>query len=210
MTTLRLAGFSALAGLALSVAAGSPAGATTKGLNQIITPDTQPEGVLSISFQGEHPAIGNSKQLQFEVGLTRKLEVALSRGLSPGQFIGGVEYGLVQRPHLLFSTGLYAPGPGQGFQPFLEAGWVSGRDYLIAGVIRQGYQLSSLLGWAHAVNRQLQVAVDYQAGSDNFATAGLIYNFTPTLQLNPAIYVSNSSPHHTYGYAVLSWNVRAW
>lgn len=70
MTTLRLAGFSALAGLALSVAAGSPAGATTKGLNQIITPDTQPEGVLSISFQGEHPAIGNSKQLQFEVGLT--------------------------------------------------------------------------------------------------------------------------------------------
>jgi hypothetical protein len=184
--------------------------ATTKGLNQIITPDIQPVGLLSVSFQAESPAIGNQMQLQLELGIAETFEVALFRGLSPGQFIGGVEYGLVQHPSFLLSTGLFAPGPGSGFQPYLVAGFLRPRSEFIVGAIYAERDTEALLGWAYTVNSRLQFIADYQGGGGNFSTAGLTYSLSPTLSLNPAIYVSNRTPRHAYGYAVLTWNVTAW
>lgn len=192
------------------LAAASPASATTKGLNQIVTPDLQPAGLLSVSFQAEHPAIGNSLQLQLELGITRNLEVALFQGFKPGHFTAGVEYGLMQKPSFLLSTGFLGPWTGDDLQPFVEAGYLREREYFILGVIRVENNDQALLGWAHRLTPRLSLALDYQGGGDNFATAGFTYKFTPTLQLNPALYISNSSPHHMFGYAVLTWNVQAW
>ena len=41
--------------------------ATTKGLSEIITPDLQPEGDLSWSFQAQDKLIGNPYQFQIEL-----------------------------------------------------------------------------------------------------------------------------------------------
>jgi hypothetical protein len=196
--------------IAASVLLVSPLLATTKGLNQIVTPDIQPLGVLSVSFQAQHAAIGNSLQAQFELGITNRIEVALLQGLKPGHLTGGVEYGIVQKKSFLLSTGFLGPWTGNELQPFLEAGYLHGKNYFILGGIHQNDRTQALLGWSHRLNPQLQLAIDYQKGSDNFATVGFTYNFTRTLQINPALYVSNSSPHHVFGYAVLTWNVTAW
>jgi hypothetical protein len=185
----------------------SSAEATTKGLNQIVTPDIQPAGVLSISLQAEDPAIGNSKQLQFELGLSKNFEVALLRGLSPGQFAGGMEYGLVQKPSFLLSAGFLAPGPGQGVQPFLEAGFLHQDESFTIGALRQGGHAAALLGWDHRVNSRLHALADYESGADNFATVGFTLGLSPALTFNPALYIANSSPHTSYGYAVLTWNL---
>ena len=101
--------------------------ATTKGLNQIITPDIQQEGLLSISAQVEHPFIGNSEQLQFEAGLTSNFEVALFQGFSPWQTVGAAEYGLVQKPHFLLSTGFLQSATDYRLQPFLEGRLARGK-----------------------------------------------------------------------------------
>jgi len=53
-------------------------------------------------------------------------------------------------------------------------------------------------------------ASDYQQGTDNFATIGIAYALTPRLSMNPALYITNSTPRHAYPYVVLTWNVRAW
>jgi hypothetical protein len=196
-----------IAAMALAVCAfASPARATTKGLNQIVTPDIQPAGVLSVSLQFQDPAIGNGVQAQFELGLAQRFEIALNRGLSPGQFMGGMEYGLVQRPSFLLSTGVLAPGPGQGLQPFLEAGFPHRDETFTVGAIRQGGRSLALLGWDHRVNARLHATADYESGSDNFATVGLNLGLSPTVSLNPALYLSNSS-HDTYGYVVITWNL---
>jgi hypothetical protein len=42
--------------------------ATTKGLSQIVTPDVQPEGGLSLSFQWQSKQIANPYQFQSEWG----------------------------------------------------------------------------------------------------------------------------------------------
>src|SRR5438067_8135235 len=44
--------------------------ATTKGLSQIVTPDLQPEGDLSLSLQIQDKRIANPYELQAELGLT--------------------------------------------------------------------------------------------------------------------------------------------
>jgi len=51
--------------------------ATTKGLSQIVTPDLQPEGNLSLSLQIQDKRIANPYELQAEVGLTKWAEVAV-------------------------------------------------------------------------------------------------------------------------------------
>src|SRR5256886_3786872 len=51
--------------------------ATTKGLSQIVTPDLQGEGDLSLSFQIQDKRIANPYQLQAEMGLTKWAEVAV-------------------------------------------------------------------------------------------------------------------------------------
>ncbi len=83
-----------------------PALATTKGLNQIVTPDIQPAGVLSISAQVENSALGNSEQLQLELGITRTFEVAVFQGFTPNESSMGAELALIHHGPYLLSTGL--------------------------------------------------------------------------------------------------------
>ncbi len=54
---------------------GSSSFATTKGLSQIVTPDLQGEGDLSLSLQIQDKRIANPYQLQAEMGLTKWAEV---------------------------------------------------------------------------------------------------------------------------------------
>ena len=63
--------------------------ATTKGLSQIVTPDLQPEGDLSLSLQIQDKRIANPYELQAEMGLTKWAEVAVFRGFQPDDWIFG-------------------------------------------------------------------------------------------------------------------------
>ncbi len=200
-----------------------PAFATTKGLNQIVTPDIQPDGQLSISFQQQDPTIGNRNEFQAEQGLTKNFEIAVFQGTSPSEQIFNTELGLVANGPWLLSTGfLNWLTKGSAPQPFLEGGFYEGAAELIAGAIqvpvqeqgvglsvRNTHQTQSLLGAAYHVSSHLLVQVDYQAGSGNYSTAGFTYSITPSLNFNPAIYVSNASPRKGYAYAVLTWSIQA-
>ena len=71
--------------------------ATTKGLSQIVTPDLQPPGDFSLSFQAQSERIANPFQLQGEIGLTNWAEVAVFKGFKPNELIFGAEFGLIQK-----------------------------------------------------------------------------------------------------------------
>src|SRR6266576_2903455 len=91
--------FLALAG---SLAAAHASFATTKGLSQIVTPDLQEEGDLSLSFQAQAERIGNPYEIQSEFGLTKWVEIAVFKGFKPNELIFGTELGLLQHePYLL-------------------------------------------------------------------------------------------------------------
>ena len=75
----------------------APALATTKGLNQIVTPDVQPQGDLSLSFQWQGQEIANPYEFQAELGITKWFEIAIFQGLKPQETIFGCEVGLVQK-----------------------------------------------------------------------------------------------------------------
>jgi len=208
----------ALAAIAASTA---PLFATTKGLNQIVTPDIQPQGVLSVSYQQQDPSIGNPSQIQLELGITKRFEVALFQGFKPADEVLNAEYGIIQGKQWLLSTGFSGystqyPHPA----PYLVAGYQSGNAYLMAGVQQTQVVAGQLGGWynqqqtqaivgaAYHVSPRMLLQVDYQAGESNFATAGFTYSVTPQLSLNPALYYANSAPQNLYGYAVLTWNVQ--
>ena len=187
-----------------------PAWATTKGLNQIVTPDIQPTGVFSLSYQAQNDAIGNSNQLQFELGLTKRLEIAETQGLSPEESAVDVEYALIQSPSFLLSTGVLGMEHGMKSQPFLEGGYYRGKGFVIGGIQQLAARRVPVLGAGYQVTPPLLVTADYLGGSGNFSTAGITYNFTPTFSINPAIYYSNGRPHRIYGYGVVTWNIKAW
>ena len=200
----------------------SPSFSTTKGLNQIVTPDIQPQGSLSVSYQQQDPNIGNPSELQFELGITKRFEAALFQGLKPGEEILNVEYGIIQGKQFLLSTGFAGyssryPHPA----PYVEAGYQTGNAYLMAGIEQSQIvsrdalgptynqqQTQAILGAAYHATPRLLVQFDYQSGESNSLTGGLTYTITPTLTFNPAIYYSNSEPHNIYGYSVLSWNIQ--
>jgi hypothetical protein len=184
--------------------------ATTKGLNQIVTPDIQPLGVLSVSFQGQNSAIANPKEFQFEIGAAKWLDVAAFQGLSPGETIVGMEIGIVQKESFLLSAGTLGIEEGRREQPFLEAGWYRGKGFLIAGAQTQGDSLVGLFGAAYQITPRVLATSDYISGPGDFATIGVTVSLTPDLSFNPALYISNSSPHTAYGYGVLTWNIKAW
>jgi hypothetical protein len=78
----------------LAILASAPMSfATTKGLSQIVTPDLQPPGDLSLSFQVQDKRIANPYQLQAELGLTKWSEVAVFRGFQPDEWILGQKSG---------------------------------------------------------------------------------------------------------------------
>ncbi|MDR3710065.1 MAG: hypothetical protein P4L33_17355 [Capsulimonadaceae bacterium] len=210
-----------LAVTALSLLA-APAHATTKGLNQIVTPDIQPQGALSISYQQQDPNIANPSELQLELGITKRFEIAYFQGFKPTEEIANVEYGLIQSQNFLLSTGFAGyssryPHPA----PYLEGGYYIGNAGFMLGVeqvqnanVRPGgstfnqQQTQAILGADYHVSPRLMVQFDYQTGDSNSVTGGFTYAVTPSLSFNPSLYYSNGDPHNYYGYAVLSWTVQ--
>ncbi len=183
-----------------------PASATTKGLNQIVTPDVQPEGLLSLSLQQVHPQIDNATQFQIEYGLTKRFELSYAHGFSPSQDRLGAEYALVQKNPYLLSVGFLNFQGHSAAQPFVEGGYYKGHDQFSAGLVRIQGHSEPILGYSHTFNSFVQFSADYQQGRDNFSTVGLTFNLTKSLVFNPALYFTNSTPRHTYGYAVLTYN----
>jgi len=184
--------------------------ATTKGLNQIVTPDIQPTGVLSTSLQLQNSAIGNSQQFQYELGLSRNFEVAVFQGLKPGQTVLNWELGLVQSKSFLLSTGMLGMQNGSKPQPFLEAGYYVDKAFCIAGLQHQDSGNQGVLGLGYQYSPSALITMDYITGQENYLTAGVTFTLTKNLSFNPAVYISNSSPHKSYAYGVLSWNSKLW
>lgn len=201
----------ALGGIVGLWSAMSVARATTKGLNQIVTPDIQPVGLLSVSAQVQDSRIGGSQQLQFELGLTRWAEIAVFQGLKPREEIVGTEMGLWQQgPHLLSAGVVNWSSLGGGAQPVLEYGYYADRDHLIGGAIRVDGRVEGILGYSRQLTDKLQMAIDYQSGPGNALTFGVTFNLRPDVQVNPAVYVENTRRHRVLGYVVLTWNFPLW
>jgi hypothetical protein len=189
----------------------SSAFATTKGLNQIVTPDIQPQGQATISLQRQHPSIGNANQMQIEVGLTSQIEAALFHGTQPDQTTLHAEMGLMQMTPFLLSVGFsnwsIGPNLNQSPQPYVVAGFYFGQHKFVAGAIRAAGETQKILGYAYQANSRLALQTDYQSGSGNSLTFGLNYNITPQLSLNPALYRTNDN-HNLLGYAVLAYTLK--
>ncbi len=209
---IRAAGQLALLGSACYLLCASPqVNATAKSLNQIFTPDLQPAGLLSISPLVEDSRIANSEELQFDLGVTRWAEVAFYHGLRPREEIGSVEFGLLNKgPHLLTVGAVNWSSRGGGVQPLLEYGYYREKDQFIIGGIHAARRNELVLGYTHQLTDRLQLAFDYQSGPGNSATAGFTYNLTPTLQINPAVYFTNTRPQRALGYLLLTWNLPLW
>lgn len=171
---------------------GSSSFATTKGLTQIVTPDLQPNGDLSLSFQIQDKRIANPYQLQAELGLTKWAEVAVFRGFQPDEWIFGTEIGLLTKEPFLLSVGFvnWSPHLNVDPQPFIEAGYYTEHHKMIAGAIHAGYKNEAILGYAYDFNERWRLQVDFQSGSENSSTIGFICNVAQDFQFNPALYTS--------------------
>ena len=211
MQLRRLLAFHFLA-VAGSLATAHASFATTKGLSQIVTPDIQQEGDLSLSFQAQGERIGNPYELQAELGLTKWAEIAVFKGFKPNELIFGTELGLLQREPYLLSVGLvnWSPHSHVDPQPFIEAGYYTEHNKLIVGATHVDYRNEVILGYAYDFNETWRAQVDFQSGSGNSSTIGFTCNLTRDLQINPAIYVTNDSPHHVLGYVVLTYTFHLW
>ena len=163
--------------------------ATTKGLNQIITPDLQKEGDFSLSLQIQDKRIGNPYEIQNELGLSSWAEVAVFKGLDPNELIFATELGLLTKePHLL-SVGFanWSPHSNVDPQPFIEAGYYTEHHKVIIGAIRAGSKNEAILGYAYDFNKTWRVQVDWQSGLENSSTIGFTCNLTRDFQFNPAL-----------------------
>src|SRR5437016_8455192 len=111
--------------------------ATTKGLSQIVKPDLQGEGDLSLSLQIQDKRIANPYQLQGELGLTDWGEIAVFRGFQPDEWIFGTEIGLLRKEPYLLSVGFinWSPHLDVDPQPFIEAGYWGEHNKVCAGFI---------------------------------------------------------------------------
>ena len=190
---------------------GLPLRATIVGFNQIVTPEIQPTGVMALSAQFQHSWIGNSQQVQFELGVTPRFEVGWFQGVKPGEGLGAAELNLWHEGPSLVTTGFINWSTrGGDAQPMLEYGFYQDSNACVAGVIYANRSTESLFGYRRQLNDKLSVSFDFQAGPANSLTAGVTYNLTPTLCINPAIYRTNSRRHHLLGYVVVTWNLTIW
>jgi hypothetical protein len=188
-----------------------PALATTKGLSQIVTPDLQPAGQLSLSFQAQSKRIANPYQLQAELGLTSWLEGAVFQGLSPSEEIFGTLVGLVHKDPYLLTTGFINWSTrGERPQPFLEGGYFTEHDKFTAGPIEVHRRIEAMAGWAHDFNPTWRFQIDFQSSADNFSTIGFTCNVTDRFQFNPALYIANDHTHRVLGYLVLTYTLPVW
>src|SRR5260370_16719689 len=72
--------------------------ATTKGLNQITTPDLQPEGDFSLSLQIQDKRLPNPYEIQTELGLSNSPQLAAFKPFPP-------------HPHLFTPSTAFLPHP---------------------------------------------------------------------------------------------------
>ena len=180
--------------------------ATTKGLSQIITPDVQPEGDLSISFQWQAREIGNPYEFQAELGLTKFFEVAVFQGLQPKETIFGTQLALIQKDPYLLTTGFVNwSTKGEPAQPFMLSGYYTDHHKLIAGIQFVHNRGEAVLGYAYDFNSKFRVQVDFQSGKQNFFTLGATWTPNDFFQVNPAIYFSNEKPGNVSGYFVVTF-----
>jgi hypothetical protein len=186
--------------------------ATTKGLSQIVTPDLQPEGDLSLSAQIQDERIANPYEFQAEVGLTKWAEVAIFQGFRPNEEIFATELGLLTKEPYLLSVGFTNWSPRQGVapQPYIESGYYTEHHKFIAGVIHADYKNEVILGYAYDFNKQWRAQVDFQSGRENSSTVGFTWNITPDFQMNPAIYFSNAHLDRIMGYVVFTYTFHVW
>jgi len=186
--------------------------ATTKGLSQIVTPELQPEGNLSLSLQIQDKRIANPYELQAEMGLTKWAEVAVFRGFQPDDWIFATEIGLLTKEPYLLSVGFinWSPHLNIDPQPFIEAGYYTEHHKVIAGALHAGYKNEAILGYAYDFNQTWRVQVDWVSGSENSSTIGFTCNVTRDFQFNPALYVSNGPKHDLFGYIVFTYTFHLW
>ena len=198
--------------LATAFAAAHSSFATTKGLNQIVTPDLQPEGELSLGLQIQDKRIANPYQIQAELGLTKWAEAAVFKGFDPNELIFGTEIGLIQKEPYLLSIGFvnWSPHSHVDPQPLIEAGYYTEHQKFIVGATHVDYRNEAILGYAYDFNETWRVQVDFQSGSGNSSTIGFAWNITKDFQVNPAIYVTNDSPHEVLGYVVFTYTFHLW
>jgi hypothetical protein len=209
--TVRLSVLIAMTTVAV-LTSGPTSFATTKGLSQIVTPDLEPAGDLSLSFQIQDKRIANPYQLQAELGLTDWGEVAVFRGFHPDEWIFGTEIGLLRKEPFLLSIGFinWSPHLDVDPQPFIEAGYYREHNKIIAGAIHAGYKNEVILGYAYDFNERWRLQVDFQSGSENSSTIGFTCNVTPDFQFNPALYVNNGPKHDLFGYIVFTYTFHVW
>ena len=186
--------------------------ATTKGLSQIVTPDLQPEGDLSLSLQIQDKRIANPYELQAELGLTKWAEVAVFQGFKPNEEILASEFGILTKEPYLLSIGFinWSPRSDVDPQPYLEAGYYTEHNKFIVGAIHAGYKNEAILGYAYDFNKQWRVQVDFQSGAENSSTIGFTWNITPDFQVNPAIYFANYHPERVMGYIIFTYTFHIW
>ena len=186
--------------------------ATTKGLSQIVTPDLQDEGDLSLSLQIQDKRIANPYELQAEMGLTKWAEVAVFRGFDPDDWIFGTEIGILQKEPYLLSVGFvnWSPHLDVDPQPYVEAGYYTEHHKFMAGMIHADYKNEAILGYAYDFNKTWRVQVDWQSGKENSSTIGFTCNITRDFQTNPAIYFSNDDPRRLMLYIVFTYTFHVW
>jgi hypothetical protein len=186
--------------------------ATTKGLSQIVTPDLEDEGDLSMSLQIQDNRIANPYELQAELGITKWAEASVFHGFQPDDWILATELGILRQEPYLLSVGFinWSPHLNVDPQPYVEAGYYSEHNKGIVGVIHAGYKNELILGYAYDFNKTWRAQVDFQSGSENSSTIGFTCNITRDLQFNPAIYFSNDDPRRVFGYIVFTYTFHLW
>jgi len=209
-------GFAAAKNLLVAFAAificASSSFATTKGLSQIVTPELQEEGALSLSLQIQDMRIANPYELQAELGLTKWAEVAVFQGFKPNEEILATELGILTKEPYLLSIGFvnWSPRSNVDPQPYIEAGYYTEHHKVIVGAIHAGYKNEAILGYAYDFNKQWRVQVDFQSGRENSSTIGFTWNITPDFQVNPALYFANYHPGRLMGYIVFTYTFHLW
>jgi hypothetical protein len=198
--------------VAIVLALSSSGHATTKGLSQIVTPELQGAGDLSLSLQIQDKRIANPYELQAEMGLTSRAEFAVFRGFKPDDWIFATEFGLLTKEPYLLSVGFvnWSPHLDVDPQPFIEAGYCTEHHKFFAGAIHSGYKNEAILGYAYDFNKTWRTQVDFQSGAENSSTIGCTCNITRDFQMNPALYVNNGPGHDLFGYVVFTYTFHLW